>query len=281
MNMDEHLLAASIRDTIRKAESAVSRVFHLTAVDTVRPGHEGYHAMDVDAARSTLRFLVEKVFRDTGILAERMGLPRCRGDLMAKLRSFEDLAVLEETPWDVGPHSAPLAAARVMYDSLAIMTEGREVTGLGVFETILESTPKIIQRAKLMPENEGQVREQIREVLGYAFRDVVREVPIPKNIKTYHPDIGVRSLMAAAEYKFIDKEAEAKAALDGIYADMHGYAGHSDWRSFYAVFYMTAPFYTQKDVEQEFRLVKAELSWTSMVLVGPGERKVKQKRAQR
>lgn len=68
---------------------------------------------------------------------------------------------------------------------------------------------------------------------------------------------------------------EAKAALDGIYADMRGYSGHHAWRSFYAVFYMTQNFYTQADVDHEFRLVKADLNWTPLVVVGPGARKAK------
>ncbi len=65
--------------------------------------------------------------------------------------------------------------------------------------------------------------------------------------------------MAAAEYKFIDSRLEAKNALDGIYADMRGYTGHPDWRSFYAVLYMTSNYYNQKDAEAEFELVKADL----------------------
>ncbi len=81
--------------------------------------------------------------------------------------------------------------------------------------------------------------------------------------------------MAAAEYKFIDSMAEAKTALDGIYADMRGYSGHHAWRSFYAVLYMTGNFYTQADVDHEFRLVKADLNWTPLVVVGPGARKAK------
>jgi hypothetical protein len=47
-----------------------------------------------------------------------------------------------------------------------------------------------------------------------------------------HPDIGVSSLMAAAEVKFVTTKQEAKAALDGIYADMKGYSGRDEWRSF-------------------------------------------------
>ena len=158
------------------------------------------------------------------------------------------------------------------FASLESMTRGRAITGLGVFETVLQNTPKIIEAQGLVPRNEAQVRQEVRKVLGFCFRDVVREIPISKNLKVYKPDIGVTSLMAAAEYKFIDSKADAKKSLDELYADMKGYPGRYDWRSFYAVLYMTGPFYNQKDVEEEFRVVKAELSWTPIVVVGAGGR---------
>lgn len=111
--------------------------------------------------------------------------------------------------------------------------------------------------------------------MGFAFPDVVKEIPLQKTLKTYHPDIGVTSLMAAAEVKFVTTKDEATAALDGIYADMKGYSGRDEWRSFYAVIYMTEAFYSQQDIEREFRLVKAELSWTPYVVFGGGARKKK------
>ena len=56
---------------------------------------------------------------------------------------------------------------------------------------------------------------------------------------------------------------------------MRGYAGHHQWRSFYAVLYMTKQFFTQAEVDAEFQLVKADLSWKPLVMVGPGARKNK------
>jgi len=155
------------------------------------------------------------------------------------------------------------------------MTRGRAVTGPGVFETVLQNTPKIIEAKNLVPSNEAQVRHAVMEVLGFCFRDVVREIPISKNIKVYKPDIGVTSLMAAPEYKFIDSREKAKQSLGELYTDMKGYSGRYDWRSFYAVLYMTGPFYSQKDVDEEFRVVKADLSWTPIVVVGAGSRQSK------
>ena len=85
--------------------------------------------------------------------------------------------------------------------------------------------------------------------------------------------------MAAAQYKFIDSHADAKKALDETYADIKGYSGRYDWRSFYAIFYMTRPFYSQKAADEEFRLVKAELSWIPIVVVGAGGRTTERKAA--
>lgn len=45
-------------------------------------------------------------------------------------------------------------------------------------------------------------------------------------MKTYKQDLGVRSLMAVAEYKYAATENEVRRALDGIYTDMKGYSGH-------------------------------------------------------
>lgn len=275
MDIEEQLLTASIRDTIGNADHALAKYFHVCEGNTATNIDEGDHADDLEEAMRNLSFQIEKAFRDTAILAERLGLPAYRKDVMRCRRSFKHLTETETTPWDVMFHSPPLAAARSMFASLATMTEGREVTGLGIFETILESTAKIIDRAGVVPSSEAEVREAVRDILRFSFRDVMREVPIAKILKTYKPDIGVTSLMAAAEYKFIDSANEAKNALDGIYADMRGYSGHHAWRSFYAVLYMTAPFYTQADVDNEFRLSKADLSWTPLVLVGPGARKTK------
>jgi hypothetical protein len=281
MGSEEQLLAASIRDTIGRARQAQSKLFHLSEASTPQNIDHGAHADALHEARETLAFYIEKAFRDISILAERLGLPLFRADVVEKRKSFTDLSDLVPTPYDVMLQSEPLDAARDLFESLATMTEGRAVTGIGILETLLENTPKIIEASGILPRKEGDVKDQVRKVLSLSFRDVVREIPIPKNIKSYRPDIGVRSLMAAAEYKFIDSQQKAKNSLDEIYADMKGYVGRYDWRSFYAVFYMTSPFYTQKDVDEEFRLVRAELSWTPIVVVGQGAHVAKAARRSR
>ncbi len=78
--------------------------------------------------------------------------------------------------------------------------------------------------------------------------------------------------MAAAEYKFSDSEAEVKKALDEIYADMKGYSGHDEWRTFFAVIYTTDAIVHQDKLEAEFRGIKADINWTPIILVGKGSR---------
>jgi hypothetical protein len=273
MGLEEQLLTASINDTFSDAWKALRKVDYEMRGNTQDNTEEGEHADDLREAEDTLAFYVDKAFRDVAILAERLGLPLLRQDIAQSRASFGKLGeVYQDDNFDFD--SKALRAARNFFVSLEAMTAGRSITGLGVFETVLENTAKIIEARGLAPSSEKEVRDAVMEVLGFTFRDVVREIPIAQNLKIYKPDIGVRSLMAAAEYKFIDSKEDAKKALDDVYTDMKGYSGRYDWRSFYAVFYMTGPFYSQKDLDLEFRFVKAELSWTPIVVVGSGQRKL-------
>jgi hypothetical protein len=278
MALEEQLLTASLVNTFHEARDVLQKLYDLgprSSREANEPSEEH------DQADYLLAYYVEKAFRDVGILAERLGLPLLRADIAQAREKIKKLTDTTIFPDDFTFSSMPLETARNYFDSLQAMTQGRDITGLGIFENILQSAGKIMERKRLKPKNEKEIRAAVREVLGFAFPDVVKEIPIEKSLKTYHPDIGVTSLMAAAEVKFATKREEAKAALDGIYADMKGYSGRYDWRSFYAVIYMTEPFYSQKDVEREFRLVKAELSWTPFVVLGPGARKERGSRSAR
>lgn len=272
MNIEEQLLSESISDTIHEADRALVKYFRLREITNEKNIEHGDHADELEMAEDYLKNRIEKIFTDVGILAERLGLPSFCKQVRRERKKFPDLSDANVTPWDIGFHSPSLAAARGLYSSLATMTKGRAVTGLGVFETVLENTGKIIERANLKPKNEKAVQKAVIAALQICFRDVTPEVSIGKNLKTYKPDIGVRSLMAAAEYKFIDSPEEAKNAIGGIFEDMHGYAGHSEWRNFYAVLYTTKNFYDRKDIEAEFKRAQAAPNWTPIVIVGPGGR---------
>jgi hypothetical protein len=146
-------------------------------------------------------------------------------------------------------------------------------------QSILQNTAKIVYDRKVKPENEAQVRQCVYDLLIHVFPDTVREVPIAQVTKTYKPDIGVRSLKAAAEYKYATSEEEAKKIIGGFYEDMRGYAGSDDWKYFYAVVYMTSPFFTAEQIKAEFNAVGVDESWIPILVHGQGKRKPKANRS--
>jgi hypothetical protein len=272
MGLEEQLLSASLLDTHHEAHKVLQYLYD--HVPRAREELEDLPDEFVEYERLLVHF-VEKAFRDVGILAERLGLLLHARKIAQDRKKIKHLGSTDvDTDADTFVSEA-LNVAWNHFESLRTMTQGRDITGLGVFENILQSAGNIFVTRNSEPANETEISNALREVLSYAFPGQVRVNPIEKTLKTYYPDIGITSLMAAAEVKFATKKEEAKAALDGIYADMKGYSGRDEWRSFYAVIYMTKPFYTQKDVEREFGLVKAEYSWTPYVVLGPGERKKK------
>ncbi|MGH6753085.1 MAG: hypothetical protein ACREDP_13045, partial [Bradyrhizobium sp.] len=227
-------------------------------------------------AETMLQYHVEQLYRDVGILAERLSLPQLANDIRKERKRLKPAKMVDMgvTP-DGDFYSTTLGKLRGYFRSLSTITKAGAVSGLQVFQTILENTAIIIHESRIDASKEAKVRNEVLKVRRYSFRDTLKEVSAAKTFKVYKPDIGVASLMAAAEYKYVDSETALKKALDDIYADMRGYSGHYDWRTFYAVIYMTAPFAHQKEWEEEFRFAKADVNWTPIIVNGPGEPKRK------
>lgn len=150
-----------------------------------------------------------------------------------------------------------------------------------LLEQVLRGTPKMLLDREVEPKNEAEVRKEVYKTLIHVFPDTVREIPIAKISKTYKPDIGVKRLKSAIEYKYVSSEQEAKSSIGGIFEDIHGYEGSLDWTTFYAVIYMTAPFMTQDQVEAEFSLSNAPHHWKPIVVGGYGEREYKSKKREK
>lgn len=143
------------------------------------------------------------------------------------------------------------------------------------FERILINTPKIVTDRGVEPNNEAQVRKCVYELLIHIFPDTVKEIPISQETKTYKPDLGVKSLKVAAEYKFADSAEEVKKAVGGLYEDMRGYAGSEDWKHFYAVVYMTDAYFTPEQIMSEFNHTDSDDNWKPILVFGKGYRKKK------
>ncbi|MFB9127133.1 hypothetical protein E2553_40370 [Paraburkholderia dipogonis] len=261
-------MAESIRRTLDEAHQAVVKLDEAqqnATLDTIDEDREQADAQEL------LSYYIEKAYRDTGILGERLGLSLYAREINAERRANSDkFADNEYTDHDILRHAPHLARVRAHFESLRSMTDAVSTTAHDVLKTMLLNTGKLIHQRELKPESETAVRNAILESLRLAFDDVRKEVPIHKSIKTYRADIGVPALRALVEYKYVTSKNGMKSCLDGIYADMKGYGQDDAWRNFYAVFYMTGPFYRQDEVEEEFALVNADVNWTPLLVQGPG-----------
>ena len=141
-----------------------------------------------------------------------------------------------------------------------------------LLEQILRGTSKMLTDKNIEPSNEAEVRKEVYNTLIHVFPDTVREIPISKVSKAYKPDIGIKSLKTAIEYKFVDSEQEVKTAIGGIFEDINGYEGSNDWTTFYAVIYMTDNFMTESQIKAEFELSKVPYNWKPIIAFGKGKR---------
>lgn len=268
MGREEWLLAESIANEIERAESALHELDGLQregAANSNDPEDDRY-----ERAELALAYYIGCAFRSVAALADRLGIESIAQEACSA-RARPDYLAATDRPYDGEIFSQALSQARSCFEPLRAMTTARAVTAQEVLRTILLSTGKIVGDRGLAPKNEAEVRNAVLEVCQYAFSDAKRETPIFKRVSHYKADVTVQSLRAVVEFKFIDDRAEMKSALDGVYADMKGYKDMA-WESFYSVFYMTAPFFTQQEIDEEFRFVDADKTWEPILIVGPGRR---------
>ena len=149
---------------------------------------------------------------------------------------------------------------------------------MDMLSRVLRGTATIIHAEKIKPFRESDVQSAIYKHLRFIYPDARREVRVPKKFKSYRPDIGVPALQAAIEYKFCKTKAEVSEAVEGIYADMRGYAGTKEWTHFFAVIYQADAFFTQEELASEFKLSQSDSNWTPILVHGTGvKRRAKSK----
>lgn len=270
MGREEWLLAESIAQELNHAEKALHEVDRLQC-DGVANSNDPEDTR-YELAEHALSWYVERSLRAIGALAERMGVASIANETTEARRDRVMLAKTDRQ-FEGELHCATLSLARACFAPLKAMTAAKSVTANDILLTILRSTGKIMA-AKSPPKNEADVRNAVLEVCQLAFNDAVREVPIPKRVTHYKADISVGSLRSIIEFKFVDSRDQMKVALEGVYADMRAYHDR-EWESFYSVFYMTGPFYTQQEIDEEFLYVDADKTWQPIVVQGPGGRQRK------
>jgi hypothetical protein len=148
----------------------------------------------------------------------------------------------------------------------------RDADDLEKLESFLRRTAELVKRRDIIPKGEGEIKKVMADYFEVFFLDDYEKNPqIGGTIKIFKPDGGVRKLRAAFEYKFADTKAEVSTSLGGIYEDVGGYTGSSDWTRFYSVVYQTKAFFSQEHFDREFARAKITM-WTPILVTGEGGR---------
>lgn len=272
---EEYRLIGEIEATIQSANAPLSQLF---AIQEGYSSFQDAYAPDekFDRQSELLKQYVKQARLKFLLLCERISAPKLLAEFeaaSAELGSNYDSNEIDDEGG--GAFSPHLKLIRTYLWAINGMLDPTHLTALGVFRDILCNTGKIVYDVGIPPASEAQVRESVWKVLKYAFPQAEREIAVPLGLKNYKMDMGVRKLRAAAEFKFIVSDASAKTAMEGIYADMHGYGGTHDWQYYFAVFYQTGNFLTQSAAEHEFKWAQAHTEWQPIVITAPGVAKKK------
>jgi hypothetical protein len=207
---------------------------------------------------------------------EALELPGLLGEFTTGFDRFRNANAVSLGFDEIGnPYPLVLEYLAIYVATLSAATSNPAQLGsdLPRLERILQGTPRLISDRGIEPCKESEVRRVLYQTLIHFFPDTVREVPIAKVSKTYKPDIGIRTLKAAVEFKFCASEEELKRAIGGVFEDVSGYAGSEDWQNFYAVFYITDHFMTQAQAEADFNLSRVDRRWKPLLVHGHGARR--------
>lgn len=266
-------MVVALNKDIKKAWDVVSEIEYATPYQD-----ENGENPVADANYHYLEFLNRGIYIKLCIALTHVGAMEVLNDLREDFKTW-NLKGVDMPYWAEGLTCPATSRLSQYVDGLAsLLYEEVGTPGLGLaieitkLQRILLGTPTLILHSKIEPSNEKEIRVKMYELLIHYYPDTVREIPISKVSKTYKPDIGIKSLKTAVEYKFCDSADELKTAIGGVYEDIMGYNGSADWTTFFAVFYMTDPYMTQAQVEAEFEMAGAPHNWKPLLVTGQGQR---------
>jgi hypothetical protein len=268
----EHLLVHHIRETLRAAWTSS----HEMIQQIENQAYKSVEELDqtdttYDLAEVMFVYYIEKAFREIGMLAERLGLPQTKADLVVRRKGIKNMTGSALIQMLEDFHSPVLGELDDTFEAMAVMVDGSATTGMSMLESILRNTAGIIADQNLNADKELDVDHAIAKIVRYAFPDFVDKPQIDKAFTKYKPDFGVKSLGALIEYKFAIDEKGVKVALEGISADMINYAGDPNWGKFYAVVYTTLPIPHVNAIEEHFKSsIKEGNRWSIIFVNGPG-----------
>ncbi|ANK24823.1 MULTISPECIES: hypothetical protein [Klebsiella pneumoniae complex] len=143
------------------------------------------------------------------------------------------------------------------------------LVGIRYLETILKNTAVIANKMPVPPTSEAAVYNAVKGTLEAVFTGAKSpRSSFIKSFKEYKPDILIPELHAAVEYKYANSAEKLKSTIDQICADVTGYTGDSDYRIFYAVFYVTQDFWGQEMFARVWSEMNFPKNWKAFYIVG-------------
>ncbi len=275
-----------LQDIAKQISSGWNIINKIEGLSYGLSGGNDYSGDEYDMAELEFKSMLERLYISISALIESIGMTEFLALFQNDYKKIpiNKIAKLDYIPYVDVLHSKTLGLFGKYHTTLSfLLGEDPKVQieeeRRKQLEGILINTPKIVKDRGVEPSNEAEVRKCVYELLIHVFPDTVREASIIQGTKTYKPDIGIKSLKTAAEYKFADSANEVKTAIGGLYEDMRGYAGSEDWKNFFAVVYMTDAFFTQQQIMAEFKHTNADNNWKPILVIGKGARKKKSSKA--
>ncbi|MCC4234584.1 hypothetical protein LL253_18085 [Sphingobium soli] len=225
-----------------------------------------------------LEELSRKAIDALRILLELLGLDATRIDFDDQIAVFEAVDFTKVGYFDeyYGANNVVVDAVSRRLDRIAPLIEipADVRTERRVLARMLRQTAHYLDAINNVPTREKDVQDALQPALRLAFPDVIREPPIPKQTKTYHPDFGIDSIATAVEVKFADDKQKAKSAIGELYEDMKGYED-SEFSLFVGLVYLTGAYLSQDQVDAEMKKVGTSKNWRVYLVFGDGKPKPK------
>lgn len=238
----------------------------------------GYSGPGSENPEKTLVFHLEYIYNFLTVILEAAGLIESRRRLIEQWAAFEKNGGLKQTQFHPEfdyLESKPFDYLSTIIDGLRASTGeelGAEATyDLAKLEVLLKKTPVLVRNRGVTPMREHDVQAVMHDYLGTFFTEFRKSVQIPGIIKDFNPDCGIRNLKAAIEFKYAASADEVSRAIGGVFEDISGYAGSSDWTRFYTVIYQTEAFDSEDRVRSELTRAGA-LTWKAFLVTGAGSR---------
>ena len=220
MSIKPNLLLIAMADELAEIDSTIGKLQLLSYQLSLE---NSYYNEENEMTESELKWRLERTYIGLSLLMEHLSLNQLLSNFQTGFSIFKGkLDQVAVAPYFGDFYSeAQIYLRQYLHSLSALLGEDLATQDLiqkkSTLEGILLNTPKIIFDRGIEPQNEAQVRKSVYDLLIHVFPDTVRETSIVQNTKTYKPDIGVKSLSTAIEYKFADSLGEAKAAVGGLY----------------------------------------------------------------